>query len=160
VTYSATATGPGGTASDTVRVTVNVPAPPPAEPPMRNTPAPTSASLDAAFSDNVKTIYFDYDKSEIRSDQMQQLQSNASWLRQNPSVRFTIEGHCDERGSQEYNLALGDHRANAVKEYLVGQGIAESRMNVISYGEERPTCREESDRCMQDNRRAQFVRMP
>jgi peptidoglycan-associated lipoprotein len=91
---------------------------------------------------------------------MSRLQSNASWLKQNPNVRFTIEGHCDDRGSQEYNLALGDRRANAVKEYLVSQGIAESRMNVISYGEDRPVCREETEDCYQRNRRAEFVLNP
>ncbi len=155
VTYTATATGPGGTDQAVARVTVNIPPPAPERPPDRViTPPP---SVDKLFSDNVKTIYFDYDKSEIRPDQIQILQSNATWLRQNPSVRFTIEGHCDERGSQEYNLALGDHRATAVKEYLVGQGVSESRINVISYGEERPVCREENEDCYQRNRRAEFV---
>ena len=153
VTYTATATGPGGTASDTARITVNA-APPPRDeaPPVRNTTVDSSA----LFDQNVKTIYFDYDKSEIRPDQQAQLRTNADWLKRNPSVRFVIQGHCDERGSQEYNLALGDHRANAVKEYLVQQGIAENRMSIISYGEERPVCRETTDACMALNRRAEF----
>src|SRR5205823_547565 len=145
VTYQATATGPGGTVSDTVRVTVNAAAPPPREtpPPTRNTPTPSMEDI----SSNVQTIYFDYDKSEIRPDQMTRLRTNAVWLQQHPNVRFTIEGHCDDRGSQEYNLALGDRRANAVQEFLLSQGIGEARMNVISYGEERPVCREETEDC-------------
>src|SRR5262245_42294535 len=93
VTYTAVATGPGGTASDTARITVNVaPAPPAEPPPPRNPPVDSSAMFDR----NVKTIYFDYDKSEIRPDQMAQLRANADWLKQNPSVRFVIQGHCDE----------------------------------------------------------------
>jgi peptidoglycan-associated lipoprotein len=153
VTYTATATGPGGTASDTARVTVNAAPPPPPAPP----PSAPNVSIDQLFSQNVQTVYFDYDKSEIRPDQMSRLQSNARWLKQNPTVRFTIEGHCDERGSQEYNLALGDRRANAVREFLISQGIPEANMKVISYGEERPVCREETEDCFQRNRRAEFV---
>jgi peptidoglycan-associated lipoprotein len=84
------------------------------------------------------------------------LQANAGWLKANPNVRFTVEGHCDERGSEEYNLALGDRRANAVKEYLLSQGIAASRMSTVSYGEERPVCREATEECYAQNRRAHF----
>jgi peptidoglycan-associated lipoprotein len=157
VTYTATATGPGGTASDTARITVNAAAAAETAPPIRNTAAPDVQQL---FSSNVQTIYFDYDKSEIRPDQMARLQANASWLKQNPGVHFTIEGHCDERGSQEYNLALGDRRANAIKDYLISQGIPENNMKVISYGEERPVCSEQSEDCYQRNRRAEFVLNP
>ncbi len=159
VTYLATATGPGGTATDTARITVNA-APPPTEapPPVRNnTPNPT---MEEMFSRNVQTILFDYDKSDIRPDQVSRLQANAAWLKQNANMRFTIEGHCDEKGSQEYNLGLGDRRANAVKEFLAQQGIPESRMSVVSYGEERPVCREETEECMQRNRRAEFTLNP
>ena len=155
VTYTATATGPGGTASDTARITVNAAAA--AEPPIRNTAAPNVQQL---FSSNVQTIYFDYDKSEIRADQMTRLRGNASWLKQNPGIHFTIEGYCDERGSQEYNLALGDRRANAVKDYLVSQGIPDANIRVISYGEDRPVCSEQSEDCYQRNRRAEFVLNP
>ena len=88
------------------------------------------------------------------------LQSNASWLKANPNVRFTIEGHCDERGSEEYNLALGDRRANAVKEFLLSQGVAANRVNTVSYGEERPFCREQSEECYARNRRAHFASNP
>jgi peptidoglycan-associated lipoprotein len=158
VTYTAIATGPGGTAQDIARITVNAPPPPPeASAPIRNAPSP---SVDELFRGNVQTIYFDYDKSDIRPDQVPRLQANANWLRQNPNFRFTIEGHCDEKGSQEYNLALGDQRANAVKEFLVTQGIPLSRMSVISHGEEQPVCRDITDDCMQRNRRSEFVLNP
>jgi len=156
VTYIATATGPDGlSATDTARITVNAPAAPSEQPIVnRITPQP---GIDQLFGSNVQTIYFDYDRSEIRSDQMARLQANADWLKQNPNVRFTIEGHCDERGSEEYNLALGDRRANAVKQFMASQGIPETRINVISYGEEHPVCREETEDCMAHNRRAEFV---
>jgi peptidoglycan-associated lipoprotein len=155
VTYTATATGPGGTASDIARVTVNIPpaAPPPDNPPPR--PNVTSTNL----SDNVKDVFFDYDRAEIRGDMIATLQADATWLKANPNVRFTIEGHCDERGSEEYNLGLGDRRANAVKEFLVSQGVAANRINTVSYGEERPFCREENERCFEMNRRAHFAAM-
>lgn len=156
VTYMATATGPGGTASDSARITVNIPAAPAAPAPPR-TP---NVSIDQLFQQNVKTIYFDYDKSDIRPDQMSTLQNNAAWLRQHPEVKFTIEGNCDERGSEEYNLALGDRRANKVKEVLVGQGISESRIATISYGEDRPVCHESNEDCYQRNRNAMFVPKP
>jgi peptidoglycan-associated lipoprotein len=158
VTYTATATGPGGTATDTVRVTVNVPAPPPAAaPPPPPAPTPT---LDELFTRNVQDILFDYDKSDIRPDQVGRLQGNANFFRQQGAVRVTIEGHADERGSQEYNLGLGDRRAAATKTFLVQQGIAENRINTITFGEERPVCREQSEDCYQRNRRAGFVRNP
>ena len=108
----------------------------------------------------MKEIYFDYDKSDIRPSEVSKLQGNAAWFKQNASVRFTIEGHCDERGSEEYNLGLGDRRANAVKEFLLSQGLAASRINTVSYGEERPVCREQNEDCYQKNRRAAFTRNP
>ena len=152
VTYTATATGPGGTASDIARVTVNVPAAPPADnPPTRSNV--TSSSL----SDNVKDVFFDYDRAEIRGDMIATLQADATWLKSNPNVRFIVEGHCDERGSEEYNLGLGDRRANAVKEFLISQGVAANRINIISYGEERPFCRDQSETCYEMNRRAHFA---
>src|SRR3989442_9558794 len=140
VTYQATAMGPGGTATDTARITVNIPPPPPTPPPPP--PPPPNVSIDDLFRQNVKEVLFDFDKADIRSDQVPTLQGNATWLRNNGNVRFTIEGHCDERGSAEYNLGLGDRRANAAKEFLEQQGIQASRINVISYGEENPICRE------------------
>jgi len=158
VTYTATATGPGGSASDSARITVRIPTA--AEPPRvtaRPAPAP---GIDQLFNENIQTIYFDYDKQDIRPDQVPRLDANASWLKQHGGLKFTIEGHCDERGSEEYNLALGDRRANAVKDYLVKQGVDGSSINVISYGEERPVCKEATEDCYQKNRRAAFVISP
>jgi peptidoglycan-associated lipoprotein len=152
VNYTATAVGPGGSVMDVARVTVNVPAAPPAD----NTPAPKPNVTSGNLDDNVKDILFEYDKAEISATMMAVLQANAGWLKANPNVRFTVEGHCDERGSEEYNLALGDRRANAVKEYLLSQGIAASRMSTVSYGEERPVCRESTEACYALNRRAHF----
>jgi len=155
VTYTATATGPGGSATDTARITVNVPAAPEAgEAPRTSSPNVTTSQL---FTQNVKTIYFDYDKADIKPDQISVLQGNAGWLKANPNVRFTIEGNCDERGSEEYNLSLGDRRANAVKEFLVSQGIAANRIMTVSFGEERPVCRDETEKCFEMNRRAAFT---
>lgn len=159
VTYTATATGPGGTATDTARITVNTPAPPAERPPepRRTTP---DVTVEELFRQNVQEIYFDYDKADVRPDQVSKLQSSAAWLKDHSNVKFTIEGHCDERGSQEYNLGLGDRRANAVKEFLASQGVQGSRMNAISYGEERPQCREQTEDCYQKNRRAAFTLTP
>ena len=157
VSYTATASGPGGSASDIARVTVNVPAAPPPDTTPTRRPDVTSGNL---FDQNVKDVFFDYDKAEIKGDNVTTLQKNASWLKTNPSARFTIEGYCDERGSEEYNLALGDRRANAVKEFLIGQGVAGNRINTVSYGEERPVCRDASEECYAKNRRAHFATAP
>jgi peptidoglycan-associated lipoprotein len=155
VTYTATATGPGGTATDIARITVNVPdAPPAATSP--KTPVVTADPL-GAFRKNLQDVLFDYDKADIMPQEATKLRDGAAFLKQNPNIRFTIEGHCDERGSDEYNIGLGDLRANAVKEFLLSQGIAASRMNTVSFGEERPTCRDESEDCFRRNRRASFV---
>jgi peptidoglycan-associated lipoprotein len=151
VTYQATATGPGGNASDIARVTVNIPAPPPADTPPARPPI-TSGNLDQSLKD----VLFDYDKADIRSDQVSVLMTNAAWLKSNPNARLTIEGHCDERGSEEYNIGLGDRRANTVKEFLLAQGVPAARLNTVSYGEERPVCRDETEDCFSRNRRAHF----
>src|SRR5262249_42090649 len=154
VLYQATATGPGGTASDVARVTVNIPPAPPERPePPRPRPDVDSSKI---FEQNVSDVLFEYDKADIRPDQMPVLQKNAAWLKANPNVRFTIEGHCDERGSEEYNLGLGDRRANAVKEYLLAQGVPSTRIETKSYGEERPVCHEQTEECYTKNRRAHF----
>jgi peptidoglycan-associated lipoprotein len=105
------------------------------------------------------SILFDYDKAELRPDQITQLQADATWLKQNPNVRIVVEGHADERGNQEYNLALGVRRANTIVQYLVAQGVTESRIRAISYGKERPVCQDASpdEGCHQRNRRAAFT---
>jgi peptidoglycan-associated lipoprotein len=151
-TYTLTAKGEGGTTPATARITVTAPPPPPPPPPTR-----PSKTFEEEFTENVRDVYFDYDKSDVRDDQKSTLADAASFLKTNASVKFSIEGHCDERGSEEYNLGLGDRRANAVKNYLISLGIDAGRMNPISYGKERPQCREASEDCYQKNRRGHFV---
>ena len=106
----------------------------------------------------MQSVLFEFDKAEIRPDQTAKLETSAAFLKQNPNLKFTIEGHCDERGSEEYNLALGDRRANAVKQFLVGRGIPESRLTTVSYGEERTVCHEQTEGCYQQNRRSEYTR--
>lgn len=105
-------------------------------------------------------VYFAFDLAELRPEAREQLGQNASWLRDNPDYRAVIEGHADERGTNEYNLALGERRANAAKTYLVSLGIAADRLTTVSYGEERPVCTEPDESCWQRNRRAHFVVRP
>jgi peptidoglycan-associated lipoprotein len=149
-TYTLNAKGAGGTQTATARVTVNAPPPP---------PPPTQPSMtdEQLFAQNVKDIYFDYDKSDVRSSEQSSIQADVAFLQQHSSVSFTIEGHCDERGSTEYNLALGDNRASAVKNALVGAGIAADRIKTVSYGKEKPFCSESNETCWQQNRRGHFV---
>lgn len=147
-TYRLVAKGAGGTQEATARVTVT---PPPAP------PSQTSATDEEMFSRNVRDIYFDYDKYDIRADQQAAMQSDAQFLTQHPAIRFTIEGHCDERGSTEYNLALGDNRASAVKNALIQAGVGADRIRTISYGKEKPVCTESNEQCWQQNRRGHFV---
>ncbi len=105
----------------------------------------------------LRPIFFDFDRSAIRTDARQILEENARWFRSNPGVRVKIEGHCDERGTTEYNLALGQRRAEATKRVLAAMGVDDSRISTISYGEERPTCRESHEGCWQNNRRSEFT---
>lgn len=102
-------------------------------------------------------IYFDFDKSSLTSAAQDNLMRKAAWLRANPAVTVTIEGHADERGTNEYNLALGDRRADSAKAFLVDLGIAASRLTTISYGEERPLCMQQTEECWAKNRRGHFV---
>jgi len=148
-TYQLTAKGPGGTAQASARITVTEPPPPP--------PPPASPSEEDLFGQHVKDIFFDYDKFNIRGDQQEAMQADAQFLAQHPNIKFTISGHCDERGSVEYNLALGANRANSAKQALVTAGVGADRINTISYGKERPFCTEHNEECWQQNRRAHFV---
>ncbi|MFY9680225.1 MAG: peptidoglycan-associated lipoprotein Pal [Candidatus Sulfotelmatobacter sp.] len=148
-TYHLLAKGAGGTQEATTRLTVTQP---PA--PMAATPSPTDEDL---FGQNVKDIYFDYDKSNIRADQESSMQGDAQFLNQHSNMSFTIEGHCDDRGSTEYNLALGDQRASSVKNALTAAGVSASRIKTISYGKEKPFCLEDNEACWQQNRRGHFV---
>ena len=158
VTYTAIAMGPGGSASDSARVTVRVPA---AAAPARPEPRrDTRASINDLFGQNVQTIYFDFDKSDIRPDQVSRLESDAAWLKEHRGLKFTVEGNCDDRGSEEYNLALGDRRANRVKEFLIKEGVDASSIKTMSYGQEHPVCRDATEECYQKNRRAAFDPSP
>lgn len=105
----------------------------------------------------VKTIYFDFDKYDLRPDARSMLAANAQWLKSNTSWRIIIEGHCDERGTNEYNMALGDRRANAARNYLISAGISPARVRTISYGEERPANAGHDEAAWTGNRRAEFV---
>jgi len=102
-------------------------------------------------------VFFDLDKSELRAEARAPLQKDADWLKKWTTTQITIEGHCDSRGSSEYNLALGTRRANAVKDYLVSLGVPATRVTIVSKGKEQPFCTEESESCWQQNRRGHFV---
>ncbi|HWE05974.1 MAG TPA: peptidoglycan-associated lipoprotein Pal [Rhizomicrobium sp.] len=133
-------------------------APPPEGPP----PASTQNQVESTvvpgsvqdFRVNVgDTVHFEYDKYDIKGQDRDLLQRQAQWLQKYAQVRVTVEGHCDERGTREYNLALGARRANAVKEYLVSLGVPSARVDTISYGKERPICTESDESCWAQNRR-------
>ena len=134
-------------------------APPPPPPPP---PTPTRRSrIDSALAVDVQDAYFDYDKSDVRGDARDVLTRNAaalkSILNDFPNASIVVEGHCDERGSAEYNLGLGDRRASSAKEFLRALGVPADRLKTISYGKERPQCTEQNESCWQKNRRAHFV---
>ena len=119
--------------------------------------APTS-SIKPGTADDFRvnvgdTVFFDTDAHSVRADAQTVLQKQAAWLKQYPQVKLMLEGHCDERGTREYNLALGDRRAYAVKEFLVSLGVDAARLQTKSYGKERPVCSESDDSCWQQNRR-------
>ena len=150
-TYTITATGAGGSVEATARLTVNPPPPPP--------PAPLPPSLTEAqlFAQNVHDIFFDYDKADIRTSDTNVVQQDAAFLTQHPDMKFVIEGHCDERGSAEYNIALGQRRAESMQKALAADGVAASQMRIISYGKERPFCTESNEQCWQQNRRDHLI---
>ena len=150
-TYRLVARNDTGSQEATARVTVNTATAPP---PPTQTTNDTEAQM---FAQNVQDVFFDYDSYDITPQYQQVLQADARFLQQHPNIRFTIEGHCDERGSTEYNLALGDNRANATKQALAGLGISADRMKTISYGKEKPFCTESTESCWAQNRRGHFV---
>lgn len=148
-TYRIVATGPGGTADNTARLTVNTPPPAAAV-----APSPT---LQELFDRNVKDAFFAYDSYNLDTETTQIVASDATFLQQHPDVNFTVVGHCDERGSEEYNLALGASRAQAVKEALVAQGISGQRVATNSVGKEKPFCTDSNEECWHLNRRGHFT---
>ena len=133
-------------------------APPPAPPPPPMAAAPVTSSILPGSAEDFRvnvgdTVHFAYNEYNIEDADKGVLGRQAAWLAKYPAVRITVEGHCDERGTREYNLALGARRANAVKEYLVSQGVSTGRLETISYGKERPICTESSEDCYAQNRR-------
>lgn len=121
--------------------------------------APSTAGVDTAQdvrAFEAEGIYFDFDKSDIKAEAKAILEKKAAWLRANPSYKVRIEGNCDERGTNEYNLALGDRRAKAAQKYLNALGISMDRMSTISFGEEKPVCKEKTEKCWAQNRRDDF----
>ena len=131
-------------------------------PPSRTEPAVQVEGLPGTVEEInrrgfLKDAFFDYNKADLRDDARAALAANADWLKKNTSVQFLIEGHCDDRGTTEYNLALGDRRANSAREYLVSLGVDASRIRTVSYGKERPFCTAETEECWQQNRRAHFL---
>jgi peptidoglycan-associated lipoprotein len=149
--FHLTAKGDGGTTEANVRVTVRVPAAPTAPP-----PADTDMGSEAAFHQNVQDVFFDYDSYDLRPDATTAASKAAAYLTAHPAIRVVIGGYCDDRGSAEYNLALGENRANAARTALMSAGVPASRLRVISYGKEKQFCTEENESCWQQNRRAQF----
>jgi peptidoglycan-associated lipoprotein len=151
-TYTLRATGPGGTLSKSATVNVTAP-PPPATPPAAK---PDLGQRMSALQD----AYYDYDKSDVRDDARAALTKDADLLKSIfqdfPDAVITLEGHCDERGSAEYNLGLGDRRATSAKDFLVQLGVPADKLKTISYGKERPVCTESNEECWQRNRRAHF----
>ncbi len=146
-TYTLVAKGPGGTNEASARVTVNAAI-------ASATPSPTDEEL---FSRNVKDVFFDYDKFAIRPGEAPTVQNDSAFLSQHPSIKVLVEGHCDDRGSEEYNIALGTSRAESVKQSLLQQGISAERVKTVSFGKEKPFCTEDNEQCWQQNRVDHFV---
>lgn len=147
-TYHLVARGEGGSTDATARVTVN--GAPAVEAPSN------SMSSEEEFKANVQDIFFDYDADTIRADAQAILSKDASYLASHPNVKIVIGGYCDERGSDEYNLALGQNRADSTRTALVNAGVAATRIRVVSFGKEKPFCSESTEACWQQNRRAGF----
>jgi len=153
-TFTITATGPGGSVDQSVRITVAAPA---VEAPKTTAPA---ATIDEIFARGSLDAFFGYNQFELRPDAKEALSETAQFLRQHPNLTVVVEGHCDERGSTEYNLGLAQKRADETKRFLVSLGVSADRISTTSYGKERPFCFAHDESCWQQNRRAHFVRLP
>jgi peptidoglycan-associated lipoprotein len=147
-TYHLVARGPGGSTDATARLTVNAAAPPP--------PPPSETMTEQMFEQNVRPAFFDYDSYDIRPDAQTVLAQDAGFLSAHPTLKVVIGGYCDDRGSAEYNLALGENRANAAKQALVNGGVSPDRIRTVSYGKEKQFCTQADEACWQQNRRAGF----
>jgi len=148
-TYELVAKGPGGTGSASARVTVNAP--------YAARSSESRMTDEQIFAQTVQDVFFDYNRYDLRPDDMPRLQKDAEFLKEHPGFRVVIEGHCDERGSEEYNLALGDKRATAVKKALVDLGVSQAALQTVSYGKEKPFCNAENEQCWSKNRRDHFT---
>ena len=133
-------------------------APPAAPPPTPPAPVASERPAPVTFGpvEELKSIYFEFDRADIRPGDAKVLEGNAQWLKSHRDAQLIVEGHCDERGTNEYNVALGERRARAARDYLVSQGVESARVTVISYGEDRPVCSEHTEACWSQNRRAEF----
>lgn len=146
---------------------VTPPAPPPPAPPPPSPPAPAALTEEEVFARKtleqlnaerpLGDVFFDLDSSTVRDEARGLLQKNAEWMKRWSGTRITVEGHCDERGFSEYNLALGDCRGNAVKDYMASLGIGADRISVVTKGKEAPFCSESNEACWQQNRRGHFI---
>lgn len=112
---------------------------------------------DSGSIDGLRTVFFEYDKATLTSSEKEKLEDNVAWMKQNSGSKLSIEGHCDQRGSNEYNLSLGERRANTVKQMMIRMGIAGNRLTTVSFGEEKPLANGDSESAMAKNRRANFV---
>ena len=151
-TFTLTAIGPGGTGTATARVSVYSPTT--SQPAVEPGNSHVSSTDILTNTNNIKDAYFGLDKADISADAAQSLTGDASLLKEQPTSKFTIEGQCDDRGSEEYNLALGDRRATAAKNFLVNAGVSPDRIDTISFGKNQPVCTEQTEECWQKNRRA------
>lgn len=140
--------------------------PAPAASPVPTHAAPVAAAPESVLSEDLATlnrrgylkdVYFDFNDSTLREDARASLSADATWLERYPSIQILIEGHCDDRGTEAYNLALGDRRANAAREYLASLGVDGSRVKTVSYGKERPFCTQDTEPCWQENRRGHVL---
>jgi peptidoglycan-associated lipoprotein len=154
-TYTVSVTGPSGSGTCTARVTVTPPVGQQASVSESNLPT-GGAALASALQD----VYFDYNQATLRPEAQQALTQDAAYLKSHPDVKIRIEGHCDQRGSEEYNLGLGDRRATAAKNYLVNLGVSPDHVATLSYGKDKPFCTDTTEECYQKNRRDHMVLLP
>ncbi len=156
-TATAWAIGQNGKRRETASVKFTCAPPPPPPPAPAPPPPPPPVVVEEPVDKYVQDIFFDYDKSEIRPDSREKLEMAAGWMKKHPDAEFLLEGHCDERGTREYNLALGDRRANATKDYLASLGVDPAKLKTISYGKERPFVEGHDESAWSKNRRTHFV---
>lgn len=149
-TYQLVAKGPGGSQDATASVTVTAAT-------SQVVPPQHQLTDEELFLQSMKDVYFDFDKSDIRTNERSVAENDAGFLAKHPNLRFVVQGHCDDRGSEEYNLALGESRARSIREALIAEGISADRIKTVSYGKEQPFCKEEDEACWQQNRRDHFV---